>query len=100
MHVIEVTSQPCMLCGRGNTPNGDDGTRPTFVDLERDVNWNDPAILCEDCAVQVGAQVGMLSPDDMRSHENEVKKLSKKIHALKAEVDALHRRARRVRSAA
>lgn len=92
MHTIEITPQPCMVCGRGNTPNGDDGTRPVFVDLERDVNWNDSAILCEDCAVKVGSIVGMLSPDDRGDLEKVIEKKDKEIHSLKSELDTVHRK--------
>ena len=92
MHTIEVTHFPCLVCGRGNTPNGDDGTRPTFVDLERDVNWNDPAILCEDCAIKVGSIVGLLGPDERDELNRTIRKRDKEIHRLNAELDSMRRR--------
>jgi hypothetical protein len=101
MHLVEVASAPCLVCGRGNTPNGDDHQRPRFVDLERDVNWNDPAILCEDCCLKVGSMIGMLTPDDKADHDRVVTKKDAEIHRLKTEVDSLHRRyAQRRRSPA
>jgi predicted RNase H-like nuclease (RuvC/YqgF family) len=61
--------------------------------LERDVNWNDPVILCEECAVKVGSLIGMLTPDDKKDMDRTVEKLKKEIHKLKAEMDAVKRRA-------
>ena len=92
MHLTEVSPAPCLVCGRGNTPNGEDHSRPRFIDLERDINWNDPAVLCEDCCLKVGTMIGMLTPDDKRDHDLVVKNKDKEIHRLKAENDALHRR--------
>ena len=92
MHLVEITPAPCLVCGRGNTPNGDDRQMPRFVDLERDVNWNDPAVLCEGCAVIVGTLVDMLTPDDKRDHDRVVAKKDKEIHRLNTELDSLHRR--------
>ena len=95
MHTLEITPAPCLVCGRGNTPNGDDGTRPTFVDLERDVNWNDPAIICEDCVVTAAALVGMMSPDDVADLRHQLRNKDQKIHTLNAEIDSLHRKEHR-----
>ncbi len=92
MHLVEIAPAPCLVCGRGNTPNGDDHSAPRFVDLERDVNWNDPAILCEDCSVRVGTLVDMLTPDDKRDHERLVANKANDVHRLKTELDSLHRR--------
>lgn len=101
MHLTEITPAPCLVCGRGNTPNGDDHSAPRFVDLERDVNWNDPAILCEDCSILVGSLIGMLTLDDKRDHDRLIEAKDKEIHRLKTEVDSLHRRyAQRRRPAA
>jgi hypothetical protein len=96
MRLIEVTQAPCLVCGRGNTPNGDDHERPIFVDLERDVNWNDPAVLCEGCCTQIGALVGMMGEDEKESLEGTIKRKDRKIHQQKAEIDKLHVRARQL----
>jgi hypothetical protein len=95
MHLIEVTHFPCVLCGRGNTPDPS-GDRPRFVDLERDVNWNDPVILCEDCVSQIGALVGLAGKETVLEIEAEVEQKDKEIHELKAEVEAMKRRARKL----
>jgi hypothetical protein len=88
MHLIEVTPSPCTICGRGNTPNSD-GTPNVFVDLERDVNWNDPVILCEDCAIKVGSIVGMLTTTDKQDMDRVVAARDKTIHELEADNEQL-----------
>jgi hypothetical protein len=88
VHLIQITQAPCTVCGRGNTPNSD-GTENVFVDLERDVNWNDPVILCEDCAIKVGSIVGMLTTTDKQDMDRLVEKKEKEIHDLKAECESL-----------
>ena len=89
MHTIEVTSHPCLVCGRGNTPDGVTGERPLFVDLERDVNWNDPAVLCEDCAIKVGSIVGLLGPDERDALSRDIRNRDKEIHRLNAELASM-----------
>ena len=95
MHIIEVTHFPCVLCGRGNTPDPS-GDRPRFVDLERDVNWNDPVILCEDCVSQIGALVGLAGKETVAEMEAENEQKDKEIHELKAEMDSMKRRAKKM----
>jgi hypothetical protein len=95
MHLIEVTHYPCVLCGRGNTPDPG-GDRPRFVDLERDVNWNDPVILCEDCVSKIGALVGLASKERVQEMELEVEAAEERVHDIKAEMDAMKVRARRL----
>jgi hypothetical protein len=95
MHLIETTNAPCLVCGRGNTPDAR-GDRPRFVDLERDVNWNDPAILCEDCTAKAGGMIGMASLDSLRTLRRELADRDRQIHELKADMDNMSRRARRL----
>jgi hypothetical protein len=95
MHLIEVTHYPCVLCGRGNTPDPS-GDRPRFVDLERDVNWNDPVILCEDCVSQIGALVGLAGKETVQEMEAEIAAKDQEIHDLNAEIDTMKRRAKRM----
>jgi hypothetical protein len=95
VHLIEVTHFPCVLCGRGNTPDPS-GDKPRFVDLERDVNWNDPVIICEDCVSQIGAMVGLASKELLQEKEAEVAARNTRIHDLEAEIDAMKRRARKL----
>lgn len=92
MHLIQITPSPCTVCGKGNTPNSD-GSENVFVDLERDVNWNDPVILCEECAVRVGSIVGMLTTTDKDDYDRLISKKDKEIHELKAESEALRTQA-------
>lgn len=95
MHLIEVTHFPCVLCGRGNTPDPS-GDRPRFVDLERDVNWNDPVILCEDCVSRIGALVGLAGKETVQEIEAENSLKDVQIHDLKVELDEVKARARRL----
>jgi hypothetical protein len=95
MHLIEITHFPCVLCGRGNTPDPS-GDRPRFVDLERDVNWNDPVILCEDCVAKLGAMVGLASKETVMEIEAQLEQRDKELHEMRAEVEAMKRRARKL----
>jgi hypothetical protein len=95
MRVLEIAPSPCTLCGAGNTPTND-GSRRRFVDLERDVNWNDPLILCEDCVMRVGGVIGMQSPDEDGALQQHIKELDQKIFDLEAEIDSMTRRATRL----
>ena len=88
MHLIEVTQAPCTVCGKGNTPRND-GEPNVFVDLERDVNWNDPVILCEDCAIKVGSIVGMLTTTDKDDMDRLLAKKDQDIHELQSENESL-----------
>jgi hypothetical protein len=92
MKLIEVTPYPCLYCGQGNGHHKD-GSRRRFVDLERDVNWNDPVILCEDCATMVGTAIGLLSPDTIAETKAELRAKAEEIHELKATQDEMKRRA-------
>ena len=93
MRLIEATPAPCISCGRGNG-NSDD--RPRFADLERDVNWNEPVILCEDCVMKLGGLMGMLGEDARKDLLREVRKAQTELHDLRAEVDTMKRRAKRL----
>lgn len=95
MHKIEITPAPCLICGRGNTPNND-GTRMEFVDLEREVNWNDPAILCSDCLMNAASLIGMLSPDTLVEMKQQMREKDKEVHAIKADMDKMKKRAKRL----
>jgi hypothetical protein len=83
MHLLEITPAPCTHCGRGNTSSTSaDPVR--FVDFERDINWNDPLILCEDCIANAGGLVGMASKDTLNEMKLEVKKAKRETHDAKA----------------
>jgi hypothetical protein len=95
MRMLEVTPAPCIHCGKGNTPNNQ-GDLPRFVDLERDVNWDEPVIVCEDCVMKLGGMMGMLSEETRKDFLREVKAAQKELHELQAQMDKMKRRAKRL----
>lgn len=95
MHVIEITPQPCMVCGMGNTPTAD-GARRQFVDLERDTFWDDPAVLCEDCCLKIAGLMGTPSPEELARADVKIAGLTRELHTLRVEMDSMKRRARRL----
>lgn len=95
MRILEVTPAPCLICGAGNTPDRNQERR-RFVDLERDVNWNDPAILCEDCLANAAGLIGMLSKDTLREMKVQLREKDKELHDAKVEMDQMKRRAKRL----
>jgi hypothetical protein len=95
MHLIEVTPQPCMVCGTGNTP-GRDGERRQFIDLERDTFWDDPAILCEDCGLKIAGLLGTPSPEMLSDANKIVREQKEEIHTLRVQIDGMKRRATRL----
>jgi len=95
MHLIEITPQPCMVCGSGNTP-GPNGERRQFIDLERDTFWDDPAIICEDCGLKIAGLLGTPSPEELQRAAARISKLTTQAHDLKVEIDSMKRRARKL----
>lgn len=95
MHLIEVAPVACCVCGKGNTPDAH-GDRARFIDFERDINWNDPLIMCEDCVAQAGGTVGMASKDVLEGMKHEVRLKDKEVHEIRAKMDSMQRRARRL----
>jgi hypothetical protein len=86
MHMVErMTQTPpnCMVCGKGNTPD-ESGNIGPFLDLERDVNWDDSTYLCATCGTAIGAQFGMLLPDDVLGLRREIRRLKRDLHEAKA----------------
>jgi len=86
MHMVErMTSAPaaCLICGNGNIP-GDDGTIGPFIDLEREVNWDDSTYLCLTCAQGIGALAGMPTADELLEKDREIRRLKKQLHEAKA----------------
>jgi hypothetical protein len=79
-----------MVCGRGNTPD-ESGQIGPFLDLERSVNWDDSTYLCQRCGTTIGAEFGMLTPEDVVELRREIRTLRQKLHEEKAK--------RRVRAA-
>jgi len=95
MRLVErMTGSPpnCFNCGKGNTPDGDTGEIGPFIDMQREVDWNDDVYLCTDCAVEIGAIVGCKTPDEVLGLERKVAALRKKLHNLQGEVEMRKRR--------
>lgn len=95
-HLVErmnpdMGAPQCLTCGKGNTP-GDTGEIGPFLDLERDVNWGDPAYLCVDCGTKIGAMFGMATPDDVKDLQNSIKAKDKRIHDLESNLELKSRR--------
>jgi hypothetical protein len=87
---------PCLICGHGNTQSTVPEEAVEFIDLERDVNWNDPAIVCTDCAVKIGALAGMISPDAIDALKSEAANDRRKRHEAEARLDEFTKKARRI----
>jgi len=94
MHLLEVTPAPCLVCGRGNANDDRDPVR--FVDFERDINWNDPAIMCEDCIAKAGGLVGMMSRDERTEYMQQLRAKDAELHDLQAQKESMERRAKRI----
>ena len=95
MHLVEITPMPCMICGTGNTPTND-GSARTFVDLERDTFWDDPAIICEDCGLKIAGLLGAPSGDELQGLRAEIRELKDENHGLRTQIDRTKRRARKL----
>jgi hypothetical protein len=95
MHLIEITPMPCMVCGAGNTPTND-GSKRQFIDLERDTFWDDPAVLCEDCAMRIAGLIGAPSGEEINGYRTTIRELREQLHSAKTEIDATKRRARKL----
>lgn len=93
MRLIEVTPAPCLNCGRGNG-DSNAGDKPRFLDVERDVSWNEPVIFCEDCVMKMGGMMDMLGPDAKKDMQREVRNAQKEVHAIRAEIDQMKARAK------
>lgn len=86
MHLVErMTDTPpnCMICGKGNTPDKAGNIGP-FLDLERDVNWDDSTYLCMDCGQSIGTACGLLTADEVRMRDLEIRRLRQELHEEKA----------------
>jgi hypothetical protein len=62
------------------------------VDLEMEVGWNDHAYLCIDCGSKVGALSGMVSLDEAKDLEMQVRQLRDALHETESKLDEKTRR--------
>jgi len=84
-----------MICGKGNTPSSD-GSPNTFIDLERDTFWDDPAIICEDCGLRIAGLLGAPSAEEIGIYKRQIKELKTSNHELRTQIDKTKVRARRL----
>jgi hypothetical protein len=83
----------CLICNRGNTPDAPDQMNDFWVmDLERDVNWGDPAYICKYCCEDVASQTGYVPQETIDGLESTIRAKNKDIHRLEADLDSLRRR--------
>lgn len=94
MHKIEITPAPCIVCGRGNTSDQRDPV--DFVDFERDINWNEPCIMCGDCIAQAAGLIGLPSEEVLEGLRQDVRDLKRENHEKDAEIDSMNRRAKKL----
>lgn len=97
MHLVETMVQPpnqCLVCGKGNTPDGRTGKVGPFLDLGIDYNWGDSAYLCDECVGKAAVHFGWISPDTHTELKREIKRKDEKIHNLEGEIDMRRRRER------
>lgn len=89
MQLVErMTGSPphCMICGMGNTPDGETGEIGPFLDLQREISWGDDAYLCESCASEIGSHFGMITPDEAKELKRAMRRLKKKMHDMEADM--------------
>jgi hypothetical protein len=85
----------CLTCGRGNTPDDPDTLDDFWVmDLERDVNWGDPAYICKYCCGKIAEACGHVPLSAYEEQEAMVRQHLETIHQVEAERDSLRRRFR------
>jgi hypothetical protein len=89
----------CLICERGNTPDEPDSMDEFWVlDMERDVNWGDPAYICKYCCELIAGEVGYVPASEVEKLEQTIKQKNKEIHTVEAERDSLRRRFRTARA--
>lgn len=95
MQLVEkMTMAPntCLVCGRGNSTKNSKGENGPYVDLQRDVNWNETVYICETCALEVGNCVGMITADEQRELNERIALLKRKLHSVLAKLDKTERK--------
>lgn len=103
MHKVAVMSPDlgppkCLVCGRGNTADDPDTMDDFWVlDLERDVNWGDPAYICKYCCEKVAEQCGFVDVSAVEDLRLKLRDKIKEVHAAESERDSLKRRMKTIR---
>jgi hypothetical protein len=102
MHKIQLMAPElgppkCLTCGRGNTPDGDDTLDDFWVmDLERDVNWGDPAYICRYCCEKIAQEAGHAPIEVLEEKDEIIRAQRGEIHRVETERDSIRRRFRAV----
>jgi hypothetical protein len=85
----------CLICNRGNTADEPDSMAEFWaMDLERDINWGDPAYICKYCCERLAVEVGFVPLEQVQGLEATIRQKNQDIHRLEAERDSLRRRFR------
>jgi hypothetical protein len=84
----------CLVCGKGNTPDGVTGKVGPFLSLGIDYNWGDSGYLCEECVGRAAVFFEWISPDTQSQLSRRIKDLEKKVHDLEGEIEMRRRRER------
>jgi hypothetical protein len=77
----------CVVCGVGNTPDGDTGEVGPFIDLGVEVSWGDHAYMCLGCGTKVGVLCKMGSAEDMGLKDDEIRRLKRDNHELQSTIE-------------
>jgi hypothetical protein len=91
----EMGPPKCLTCGRGNTPDDGDTLDDFWVmDLERDVNWGDPAYICKYCCEKIAQEAGHAPIEALLEKDEVIKQQRSEIHRVETERDSIRRRFR------
>jgi hypothetical protein len=69
----------CMVCGNGNCDEG-------YLDLGVFYDYEGHMYLCMICATQAGETIGLFTPDEVKSQQELIEKLTNENESLTAEV--------------
>src|SRR5262245_32404660 len=91
----DIGPPKCLTCGRGNPPDEPD-TLDDFwcLDLERDVNWGDPAYICKYCCTQIALDSGFVPVEVSEEKDAIIRAHLETIHRVESERDSIRRRFR------
>jgi len=84
---MNFTPNSCMVCGAGNTPDGETGELGPFIDLGVEVSWGDHAYMCLKCGTKVGVLCHMGSKEDLALKDDEIRRLKLANHELQSTIE-------------
>jgi hypothetical protein len=91
---MTLAPNTCLICGRGNTPDGVTGEIGPYIDLGIDYNWGDSGYFCMDCAGKLAVLAGWIAPDTQKDLKRRIERLQEKIHDLESTIELKRRRER------